>query len=89
VARRLERVGLRTQKSVFLFPGDAAALAALLDDVAALLDLRQDIIQAWKLAADESADGAARGTPLNLMPPAVVLSDSQQWFLEPKREQEP
>src|SRR5947208_16661721 len=48
VARRLERQALRTQKSVFVFHGDEAAVQALLDDVAGLMDLRQDIVQAWK-----------------------------------------
>src|SRR5947209_1430478 len=81
VARRLERFALRTQKSVFVFHGDDAGMTALLDAVAPLMDLDQDIIQAWKLAGDETADGAARGAPLNLMPPAVVLADSQRWIL--------
>jgi CRISPR/Cas system-associated endoribonuclease Cas2 len=89
VARRLERSALRTQKSVFVFAGDAASLAALLDDVAGLLDLRQDVVQAWKLAADETAGGAARGAPLNLEPPAVVLAEGRRWLLEQDREQEP
>jgi CRISPR-associated endonuclease Cas2 len=89
VARRLERVALRTQKSVFVFHGDEAAVAALLDDVAALMDLGQDILQAWKLAADETVDGAARGTPLNLMPPAVVLAGRRRWFLDQEQERQP
>ncbi len=89
VARRLERCALRTQKSVFLFQGDQTALAALLDEVARLMDLSQDIIQAWKMATDETADGAARGTPLNLTPPAVVLTDGRRWLLEQNPEQEP
>jgi CRISPR-associated endonuclease Cas2 len=86
VARRLERAALRTQKSVFVFHGDAQALAELLDDVARLMDLRHDIVQAWKLAGDETPAGTARGAPLNLEPPAVVLADRQQWFLEPDQE---
>jgi CRISPR-associated endonuclease Cas2 len=89
VARRLERSALRTQKSVFVFHGDEAAVAALLDEVAGLMDPRQDVLQAWKLAGDETACGAARGTPLNLTPPAVVLADRGRWLLEPNREQQP
>jgi CRISPR-associated protein Cas2 len=88
LARRMERFALRTQKSVFLFHGDETALAALLDDVAKLMDLRQDIVQAWKLAADQTAAGAARGAPLNLTPSAVVLTDSRRWLLEPPEDNE-
>jgi CRISPR-associated endonuclease Cas2 len=89
VARRMERFALRTQKSVFVFHGDEAALATLLDGVAELLDQRHDIVQAWKLAADQSVDGAARGTPLNLMPPAVVLATDRHWLLEKNPEHQP
>ena len=89
VARRLERHALRHQKSVFLFDGDATAVEMLLDEVAALMDLRQDIIQAWKLGQDSSGAALARGEPANVMPPAVVLGDGQRWFLlaEPRKAQ--
>lgn len=82
VARRMERFALRTQKSVFIFHGDVQAVAALLDDVARLIDLTEDILQAWKLAGDETVDGAARGAPLNLLPSAVVLDDRRKWLLD-------
>jgi len=86
VARHLERVALRTQKSVFVFRGDAVRLAGLLDEVAGLMDLREDIVQAWKLAGDERVDGMARGIPLNLVPPAVILADQQRFLLRADKE---
>src|SRR5439155_405359 len=86
VARRMERHALRCQKSVFLFQGDAAAVAALLDEVAALLDLREDIVQAWKLSQDGPGATLARGEPLNVRPQAVVLGNGEVWLLKSQRE---
>jgi CRISPR-associated endonuclease Cas2 len=88
VARRLEKVALRTQKSVFVFHGDQERVAALLDEVARLMNMREDVIQAWKLAGDETAGGDARGSMLNLTPPAVVLTDRQRWILEAREDEE-
>ncbi len=88
IARRVERQALRTQKSVFLFDGDRAALDALLDAVAPLMDLKQDVVQAWKLAQDETVEGAARGAPLNVRPPAVVLAGGR-WLLCEDRGDQP
>ena len=48
--------------------------------------LKQDVIQAWKLAGDETADGIAHGALLNLTPPAVVLGNDRRWILEPDKE---
>jgi CRISPR-associated endonuclease Cas2 len=73
VARAMERHGQRCQKSVFLFRGDATAVAALLDVVAPLLDPAQDVVQAWKLAADQPPTGLIRGSPAHVYPAAAVL----------------
>jgi CRISPR/Cas system-associated endoribonuclease Cas2 len=80
-ARRLERSALRCQKSVFLFDGDAGAVAALLDEAAVMLDLEQDIIQAWKLAQDGPGAMQCRGAPLNVRPAAVVLTAEERLMI--------
>jgi CRISPR-associated protein Cas2 len=72
IARLMERRALRTQKSVFLFEGTAAEAEALLDEAAALLDLREDIVQAWPLPAAVPPLGSVRGVALPYRPAAVV-----------------
>src|SRR5437763_1719941 len=62
VARLLERRGVRLQKSVFLFQGDGPALDALLDEIAALLKLKEDVVQAWQISKQQPAAGTCRGT---------------------------
>ena len=74
VARRLERLAVRCQKSVFLFQGDEAALLALLDEAAGLIEVKEDVLQAWKLRADQPSLGVCRGTPTRVYSAAVVLS---------------
>lgn len=81
VARRLERGAVRCQKSVFLFRGDRPALEALLAEVAPLLRLTEDVIQAWKLAGDERPLGLCHGTPIEASPGGVVLAPSQSLFV--------
>src|SRR4051812_22971859 len=81
VARLLERRALRWQKSVFLFDGDAAAVAALLDDAARLMRADADVIQAWRLAGGESPRGLVRGTPLNACPAGVILGAGPTLFI--------
>lgn len=81
VARRMERSAMRCQKSVFLFRGDASAVAALLDDVAALLDLERDVVQAWRLGQPGPDSVLARGASSNVTPAAVVLGGGEARFL--------
>lgn len=82
VARRLEKQALRCQKSVFLFQGTAVALATLLETVAPVLNLREDIVQAWRLAEGQEPMGVILGTPLHLYPSGTILSSEQPFFLE-------
>jgi CRISPR-associated protein Cas2 len=79
VARLLERRAVRCQKSVFLFRGDAAAVAALLDQAAKLLAVRDDVLQAWPLAAGATA--LSRGQPLPVTPAGVVLAPRRALFV--------
>lgn len=78
VARVMERHSVRTQKSVFVFRGDAAGLAAVLDQAALLLDVNEDVVQAWRLAADETPRGLVRGTALPCRPAGVVCAPGRQ-----------
>jgi CRISPR-associated protein Cas2 len=81
VAYYMERRALRCQKSVFLFTGDEAAVTALLDEAAPLLDPEQDVVQAWKLSPGQPPAGLARGTPQPVTPAGVVLSPGRQLFI--------
>ena len=82
VARFMEKHGLRCQKSVFWYAGDAAAVAALLDQAAKLLNAEEDAVQAWQLSAGQTPQGLARGTPLPVRPDAVVLEPKGPFFLK-------
>ncbi len=74
VARCLERHAVRCQKSVFLFEGTEDALARLLAAAEVCLDRAADVVQAWKLRADQPLLGEVRGTACPTYPDFVVLS---------------
>jgi len=82
VARRLERHALRCQKSVFVFDGTGEDLQAVLEELKPLLDLAEDIVQAWRLAKGEPASGVVRGSPANIRPASTVLHASGNHFVK-------
>jgi CRISPR-associated protein Cas2 len=82
VGRFMDKRGLRCQKSVFWFEGDSANVACLLEEVAPLLDLTVDVVQAWQLVRDEKAHGLARGVPLPIRPVGLVAGPGQSLFVE-------
>jgi|SRR5947209_8391024 len=82
VAHFLERRAVRCQKSVFLFTGDATAVGRLLDEIAPLLNVREDCVQAWKLSKDQPARGLVRGTATPVRPACAVLHGGQPLFVE-------
>lgn len=82
VARRLEKSALRCQKSVFLFHGGPTVLEALMDELAALINRKEDIIQAWRIADGQPPLGMARGALMHLYPSGAVLDAHQDLFLE-------
>ena len=81
VARNIERRAVRRQKSVFLFHGSPGELTALLDSLAPLMDLREDILQAWKLSPDQADEGEFRGSPVPVEPAALVCDPEQTYFV--------
>jgi CRISPR-associated protein Cas2 len=85
VARLLERSALRRQKSVFLFDGSASEVESLLDELATLIDVEQDVVQAWLLAARTPANGLVRGRATPALSACVVLaSDGFRWVDDPE-----
>lgn len=74
VARCLERAAVRCQKSVFLFEGTETELATLLALAESFLDLKADVIQSWKLRADQPLLGDVRGAANPVYPGFVVLA---------------
>lgn len=81
VARVMERLATRCQKSVYIFRGDLGKLQTLLDKVAPLLKLEDDIVQAWKISRNSGIDALCRGTPANIYPKAVVLDPYKHRFI--------
>ena len=82
VARLLEKHALRCQKSVFVFRGTAEKLREVLDEIAELIDVREDLVQAWRLAAQEHSQGQQRGTPAVLYPEAAVVDGDQLHLIQ-------
>lgn len=75
VARFLEKHAIRCQKSVFVFRGAAQKLNGIMDEVAKLIDEDEDLVQAWKLANQESPCGLRRGTVPMLFPETAIIDD--------------
>ncbi len=82
VARRLEKVAVRCQKSVFLFQGETGTVESLLDELATILQLTEDVIQAWRLSEGQQPLGLIRGAPMKVCPSGAVLAPGQRFFLE-------
>ena len=72
VCRRLEKHAMRCQKSVFLFTGDPQRVRQVLDELAPLMNLREDVVQAWRVARDPAHLGLIRGVAVPRRPCAVV-----------------
>jgi CRISPR-associated protein Cas2 len=75
VARFLEKHAIRCQKSVFVFRGAVEKLNEIMDETAKLIDEDEDLVQAWKLANQESPRGLRRGTAPVLFPEAAIMDD--------------
>ncbi|NLF69574.1 MAG: CRISPR-associated endonuclease Cas2 [Candidatus Anammoximicrobium sp.] len=82
VARLLEKHALRCQKSVFLYDGSKEKLAALLDDIKALINEREDCVCAWGLAESQPKLGLTRGTSAYVYPASVVIAGGQKIFVD-------
>jgi CRISPR-associated endonuclease Cas2 len=63
VARRLERVGFRRQKSVFEGDASPSEIARLLDEMAESLLSEGDVITAWPATENGTARLEHRGAP--------------------------
>jgi CRISPR-associated endonuclease Cas2 len=63
VARHLERMGFRRQKSVFEGEASPADIAKLLDELAVFLQVEHDLLTAWPMTENGSARIEHRGNP--------------------------
>ena len=63
IARRLEQVGFRRQKSVFEGEAAPAGIAALLDELAVFLQEEHDRLTAWPMTENGPAHIEHRGQP--------------------------
>ena len=82
VAKRLERSAVRVQKSVFLFDGSRHDLAAVTGDLASLIDVAEDRVQAWPVYDSPEIHGWNAGTALPGRVAAVVLCPEGIVYLE-------
>ncbi len=89
VARVLERRAVRCQCSVFLFRGTAADLAALLDDLAALIRPAEDVVQAWPVPPGADPEEYARGAVRVVNPAGVVVAGGRPLFVPTPRPEPP
>lgn len=77
VARCLERHAIRTQKSVFLFQGTAAQLQQLLAELAPLIHVDYDVVQAWRLSGGQGEELERQGKRALTFPRAVIVDQSR------------
>jgi len=63
VARRLEQLGFRRQKSVFEGEASPTGIAQLLDELANLIQPEHDVVTAWPMTENGSACIEHRGNP--------------------------
>ncbi len=85
VAKRLEREALRCQKSVFVFDGTEDHVRKIMEELRPLLNIEEDVVQAWKLGKGERVSGNVEGTPANVRPASVVLYATGHVFVEGHR----
>jgi len=78
VAKRILQVAPRVQKSVYSAPLTPRQLDDLFHDIEALIDLDQDIVQAWQKAAHETPRGRALGPVPTVTPASVVYGGSSE-----------
>lgn len=79
VARALERRAVRVQYSVFLFRGDEAGLAALLNELEPLIRLKEDVIQAWQVPPGIPAEKFALGVVRPVTSAAVIVGNTTRF----------
>ena len=82
VARYFEKHAIRCQKSVFVGDFTEPQLTAVLDGVADLISLEEDLVQAWRLTADQPSRRLVRGTAVPLQPTCVVHAHGHTSYVE-------
>ena len=82
VAKRLEKAAVRVQKSVFVLDGSWEDLEHVTADLAALIDVAEDRIQAWPIRDTPAVNGWEAGDTLPGHVKAVVLCPDGVLYLE-------
>ena len=85
VAHVLEQHALRCQKSVFLHAGPRAAVVQLLEELRPLIHEAHDVVQAWQLGRNESAEGLAIGCVCPAAPAALFAGPDGLEFIADRR----
>lgn len=73
VARRLERAGLRVQKSVFLVEMPPRQTVRLLEELGRMIDGRSDRVAAWPLQENWQNTTVEVGAPTSPLPQQSVI----------------
>ena len=81
VARLMERHAIRCQKSVFVMESNQAGVVQLLDQVGQIISPKHDIVQAWRLALDQPAEGQLRGAVTPVSPDCSVHEGGESYFV--------
>lgn len=81
VARRVEQVAIRCQKSVFLLNGRFSQVQRLFDTLSPIIDAKLDVVQAWKIDRDTPPGGWSLGTVADDAPVALILGGSTQQMI--------
>ena len=77
----MEKQALRVQKSVFVTDLPWQGVLKLLEEVRQVISLREDLVQAWRLATDQPTDGVQCGSAVPLYPAAVVHDHGQNFVV--------
>ncbi len=88
VARRLDKEGLRYQRSVFLVNQSVERVRSLLGELEEWLDPRTDSILAWQVAKGVAGEALEVGHPMVLEPAAVVISPETQVLIAARQDSE-
>lgn len=82
VAKLLEQIAVRVQKSVFIFEGTRRDLDAVTGDLTRLIDVAEDRIQAWPVHDGPDIRRWEAGTALPGSVAAAILCPDGVFYVE-------
>ena len=80
VARVLEREAIRIQKSVFVAEMTSTEMRHLLRTLSTVMDLDEDIVQAFRISPNQPLNGEAIGSVVPVNSPTVICGGGPLQF---------